>query len=303
MTKDFSLTEQKILDLFTKGTKFSYNGEDFVVVNSGKPRPHGEKGECKTDIYISALSKSRKREKEFKLSVKQKNADFLENKIKLDRAKEIFGENAQDIIYKSIMKLKDDFTEEFLICFDKFGKTDAHSIKLGWKFELVNSKNGKRTGLLDLTHEQKIDVFSGTNLSKGKCDSYIGEEKIDNSGVANYFIEINPEEIIDADTIMKKIIPIEDYAKTQNIYFACKALNYRFDEKKWDGDRPLSVYIKWSNKCNKLNGVVCFDNPLEHTGNEIGIALLKVLDELKIDSFDELETIIDDSVKCFRNHK
>lgn len=46
-------------------------------------------------------------QKEFKISVKQNNADFLENKISLDRAIEILGSDAQSIIERSIAKNKE----------------------------------------------------------------------------------------------------------------------------------------------------------------------------------------------------
>ena len=39
--------------------------------------------------------------------------------------------------------------------------------------------------------------------------------------------------------------PIEHFAKQQDIYFVCKALNYRANKDKWDGDRSLSVYVNW----------------------------------------------------------
>lgn len=49
------------------------------------------------------------------------------------------------------------------------------------------------------------------------------------------------------------MIPIKDYVKMHpDIYFACKALNYRTFAEKWDGNRPLSVQVNWSAEQNKF---------------------------------------------------
>lgn len=80
--------------------------------------------------------------------------------------------------------------------------------------------------------------------------------------------------------------PIEEYVKSQTIYFACKALNYRFDENKWDGPRPLDVYVDWFINNGKLDAQLIFDEPLGHRGREVGEKLKSILKELKIKSFD-----------------
>ncbi len=71
--------------------------------------------------------------------------------------------------------------------------------------------------------------------------------KIKNSGVANYMLRTdvlnNPQHIIN------NLQTIEDYVKMHpDVYFACKALNYRTFKKKFDGDRPLAVQIDWENR-------------------------------------------------------
>lgn len=48
------------------------------------------------------------------------------------------------------------------------------------------------------------------------------------------------------------MIPIDEYIKAHSdIYFACKALNYRTFKQKYDGDRPLSVQVDWEVKEGK----------------------------------------------------
>ena len=90
-------------------------------------------------------------------------------------------------------------------------------------------------------------------------------------------------------------------AEKPTIYFACKALNYRAEKDKWDGDRPLSVYVDWYIKDAKLVGELRFDEPLHHKGNEIGNKVQNLLAELGInaDSFLRLRDVIDPSIPVF----
>ena len=68
------------------------------------------------------------------------------------------------ILIKAIEGLKEKFNQVNLVYFDTGDHTEAKSIKLGWKFELVNVLSGNLSGKIDLTKEQKIDVYSGSNL-------------------------------------------------------------------------------------------------------------------------------------------
>lgn len=92
---DFINTEHCVEKLFPVGTTFSFEGKKYQVALCGKPRP--ARGECKTDVYIKGIA-SDGEAREIKISVKQKNADFLENKMSFDRACEIFGKDASGII-------------------------------------------------------------------------------------------------------------------------------------------------------------------------------------------------------------
>lgn len=291
---NFINSEHYIEKLFPVGTTFTFEGEVYNVALCGKPRP--SKGECKTDVYIKGIS-SNKKVKEIKISVKQKNADFLENKMSLNRAREIFGKAASNIIKKCLLSIKDSFTNDNLVYFKKKGKTEAHTMKLGWKFELLNKLSGEKSGVLELTEKQKYDVFSGINLSDDKKNSRIDNQIIKDSGVANYILNMD-EVNITQDTCLKMLQPIEEYAKSQTIYFACKALNYRFDNDKWDGPRPLSVYVDWYICKGKLDAHLIFDNPLEHDGNEVGKKLRNILKKLNIKKFDDLKEVLSPNVKC-----
>lgn len=292
---DFINSEYRVEKLFPVGTTFSFEGKVYQIVLCGKPRP--SQGECKTDVYVKGVS-SDGEVKEIKISVKQKNADFLENKMSFDRACEILGKDASGIIRQCLLSIQDCFAADYLVYFKGCGKTEAHTMKLGWKFELLNKLSGDKSGVLKLTKEQKYDVFSGINLSEDKKNSRINGQIVNNSGVANYILNMN-EGNITQDTCLKMLQPIEEYAKSQTIYFACKALNYRFDKNKWDGPRPLSVYVDWFVDNGKLDAHLVFDNPLKLNGNEVGEKLKGILRELKIKKFDDLRGVLSPNVKCY----
>lgn len=283
-------TERQIISKFKEEGKFSFEDIEYKVVEIGKPKP--SKGECKTDVYILGEDISTNVRKEFKISIKQNDADFLENKISLERALEILGCNAKDIIYKSIISQKKSFDNDFLVYFDKFKRTESKCIKIGWKFEFINKSGGERSGLMLLTDSQKIDIYAGSNLNKNKKDSLVNNNVVENSGVANYILEVeNTKE--DLNFYVDKLVEIEKFAINQDIYFACKAINYRAkpNPDKWDGNRPLSVFVNWTLENNIISAKIIMDNPLEIKANEIGENIRKILKTIGVnrDNFEDLK--------------
>lgn len=274
-------TERHIIRLFTEVNQFTYNGINYEILKIGKPRP--QKGECKTDVYILCRDNFGNNT-EFKISIKQSDADFLENKMTYERAVEIFGNEADKILSESILKIKKSFENEPLVNFSKFKRTEPNCIKIGWKFELLNKSGGDKSSELILNDEQKIDVYSGSNLSISKRDCYVKGHVIENSGVANFIIEVD-NIVDDLNYYINKLEEINAYAIEQKIFFACKALNYRVNADKWDGNRPLSVFCDWSlDNENKLSAKIIFDKPLQFKGNAIGDNIRELLKKLNIDS-------------------
>lgn len=292
----FGETERTIKDLFAEGVKFDYEGVNYTVIACGKPAP--SKGECKTDVYVLAQD-TNANEKEFKISVKQDNADFLENKISLERAIEILGEEAQNIIKSSITEIRETFENDYLVYFNPHKRTEALCLKMGWKFEFINKLGGEKCGVIELTDQQKNDIYAGTNLDSSKKNCIVNGKIIPNSGVANYIINAsNSNE--DLNYYLERMEPIEDFAKKQEIYFACKALNYRCSKDKWDGNRPLAVYVDWTlDDNNKLKGELVFESPLSVRGDVIGENIRNLLSELSInkDNFTELKKHLHENVR------
>lgn len=140
MSKTFGFEEHKVLSLFSIDNTFSYKDKQFKIINSGKPTC--KKGEPKTDIYVRAID-TNSNIKEFKISFKKENAEFLENKTNAIRAEQLFGYKWKEIISASTAKLKSSFESKPLIYKSKLGRIEDGAITLGWKFELLNVKSGK----------------------------------------------------------------------------------------------------------------------------------------------------------------
>lgn len=281
---DFGDAERRILAFMSEETEFVFRATKYKVIFSGKPTCH--KGEPKTDIYILAESEYDKAE--IKISYKKENADFIENKMSAERAEQLFGTDWEGIIKQSTIAIRDKFEERMLIYKNKFKRTEKGAITLGWKFELLNKNSGELSGKMLLTEEQVIDVYAGSNLSEDKRNAMVCGQVIENSGIANYILM--DENVHSAQDVIDKMIPITEYVKLHpDIYFACKALNYRTFAEKWDGDRPLSVQVFWDGKDNKLVPELVYDKPLRVKGNEVAGRLLQYMKLLNIKTTDDID--------------
>lgn len=289
MLKNYLDAEQYILEKFVVGNSFIYKNKEYKINIVGKPSC--SKGEPKTDIYIATTSNELELF-EFKISFKKDNADFLENKIKSKRAEQLLGNDWSSIICDSTEFIKDKFYSKPLIYKNKFGHTDAGSITLGWKFELVNKKGGNLSSKIILSKNQLIDVYSGINLSMDKKDSSVNDNIIKNSGVANFILFKDKSfSLNNAQDVIDSIIPIDEYVDNHtDIYFACKALNYRSFKDKYDGDRALAVYVNWFVRNQKLAYEIVFDKPLEYGGNFVYSNLREALDKLNVKTTDDLNS-------------
>lgn len=288
----FGTSERNIKELFYEGVTFRYEGNEYKVIECGKPVCY--KGEPKTDIYI--LAETDGREREFKISFKQTNADFIENKTNAERAELIFGKHWREIIIDATMRISDVFHSKPLIYKKAYRKTGKGSITLGWKYELLNKSGGDLSGAVHLSRAQIMDVYAGTHLPADKKDASVNGHVIKNSGIANFMLV--DDNMRSAQAVIDSIVSIEEYVDMHPVvYFACKALNYRTFEGKYDGNRPLSVFVDWNVVDGKLDGRLVFDAPLTTKGDRVADQLLECLAILGIDTTDDIDdhTVTDSS--------
>lgn len=287
MAKTFGENERRICSLFTPGTSFNYRGLSYTVKFADKPVC--SKGEPKTDIFIrTETNDSLHNTVDFKISYKKDNADFIENKTSAERAEQLLGANWKDIICESTTALRENFENRAIVYMDKFRRTEAGSITLGWKFELLRVPSGDLSGEMILTHQQKRDVYAGTNLVGDKRNATVAGKTIPDSGIAEYiFEEITPaatcQDVIDNMQTIDEFLEL--YPK---VYYACKALNYRTLAQKYDGARPLSVFIEWNAVNGKLEPTFVYDKPLITRGDVVCNKLLAAMKELSINNTNDL---------------
>ena len=287
---DFIEAEEIIRKYFSKGAIFNYEGVEYTVIESGKPLPQRGKGEPKTDIYVCAQSENTI--KEFKLSYKKRNADFLENKIKSDRAEQIFGKNWKEIIEENTKRISDKFEEAPVLFLDQRRKTEAGSMTLGWRFELFNKLQGELSGKMEnMRMDQVYEVYAGEKLEDRKRDAKVNGKVIPNSGVADYILVT--DEVQSAQDIINRMQSISEYVKSNpDIYFGCKALNYRSAKKKIEGNRALSVQVDWHVEDEKLSMDIEYNRPLMRDGKQMKViaeACLKQLQKKDATEFDVAE--------------
>lgn len=286
MPTTFGDAERHICDLFKVGSKFRYREICYEVQLVGKPTC--SRGEPKTDIYVNAVSS--RGNKEFKISFKKQNADFLENKTNSERAELLFGTGWQDVIRTATVALRGEFESRPLIYKQRSGRTEAGSITLGWKFELLNVDSGQLSGNMILSRDQVLDVYAGTNLTGDKRNASVNGKAIRDSGIANFvlFEENRPKTVQQA---ADSLTTVENYVDDNpRVYFACKALNYRTFDRKFDGDRPLAVYVDWSATNGKLVSKLVYDTPLLQGGNYAYTKLAAALRRLGVTTTDELNS-------------
>lgn len=277
----FGNSERHIVSLFTPGSRFFFNGKEYEVELSGKPT--SRKGEPKTDIYVRCFEVSRGGVIEFKISFKQENADFLENKMTAERAEQIFGPKWQEIVSDYTQQIEQQFLMRPYIFKNKYKRTQAGCITLGWKFELLNKSSGELSNRVKLSPSEVVEVYAGRKLDDSKRNASVNGMIIPESGVANCVINCDVYRIHSIQEAVDNIIHIEKFAQiNQDVYFACKALNYRSFDDKYDGNRPLSVFIDWEVINNKLTPKLIFNNPLLVRGNYVANKLKESLQSLNI---------------------
>jgi len=296
----FSATEQKVISIFEKtknnSKKINFMKNDWKIIKVAKPT--ASKGEPKTDVYL-LLENNTGAKHEIKISIKQNNADFLENKMSAKRAEVYFGSNWKSVIEKNTLEIKDKFENKILIFKNKYKRVEKGSITLGWKYEFLNKLNGELSAEIDVDLNE---VYKGIGLDTDKKNAFINGERINNSGIADYLLFVDTTSIYtDAQSIIDSLILIDHYIKENpKVYFACKALNYRTLKvpAKWDGNRPLSVFVNWTIVDGKLNHEIIYNNPLNVKGNEVAEKLKLALESLNIQNTDNITmtNIVDNSI-------
>jgi hypothetical protein len=261
----YAQTEEHVADLFdptkhAEPVSIQFKGDTWTAVLSAKPVAIGG-GEGKSDVYIVLQNEAGERE-EVKISIKQSNADYIENKLSMRRAQEIFGDDFKTVM-KPYLDIIADKAEEH-----HDPVTEEH-ITLGLRIDIENKGLRKMcTEMTDISRDAKIEIYAGNRLTEKKLHSKVNGEVIENSGAANYILHGDMPDFTSAQVIVDKMVHIEDYVDDPNspkLYMSAGAVNFR-KEGKFDSARPLGVRMRYTvdPATGEVNGHT-FDrnNPLE----------------------------------------
>jgi hypothetical protein len=230
--------EEDIRRLFKLNSSVFFEGSQYYIVDVFKPHTDTG-GEPKTDIFV-LISDNNGLPKQMKITYKKSNSEFLENKASEERASLILGANYKTIISSSAKSLKVDKRQ--------FYNYSKNSYVLGYRLDIM-SVPAKGYAPVVLTEQQLKEIYSGSNIEENKRNAIIGNERLANSGIADYILV--GDSFKGAQDVIDNMIHIDKYVKKNpKVFIAFKAVNYFADADKWDGNRPLALNVKWE-KNNK----------------------------------------------------
>jgi hypothetical protein len=240
--------EQRIIQLFTKGEQVTYKNILRTVDFATKPS-YG-RGEGKTDIYIAFTDGET-----LKISTKASTADFLENKCSKERALQIFDNDLSPLL-DAINVLKDNFSTHQIYYPSRTGNIEANSYTMGWRMDIINKNTGVLTAPLKLSKKQRCEVLCGNSLTGTKRNPTINGVTIMGGGIADMLL-LHSENYKTAQEVINALCHPDDYM--DDFYVTFRAVNYRKNSDKIDGNRILAVPIKWH---SLTNPEIIFNEPL-----------------------------------------
>ena len=208
---------------------------------------------------------------------------FVENKIKSHRAEAIYCKKWSEIICEQINEIRDNFLAKPLIYFESTGHTERGSFTLGWRYEMEH--NGKRKLQVKVKQDIAAQVWKNKGAQAQYRDGIVDGEKIPFSGMPNFCLTIEPDDVKTADDVFRNLVSMDELIQTHgNITAAFLAQNYRSHKHKQEGNkRHLGVWINWKIVNGKLDCEYVFDKPLEMESRPRLENLKDCLKELGID--------------------
>ena len=289
--------EQNVRDILDH-SEFTYEDRRYKIITNAKPYP-----ETKTDFYILAKDLTDETERVFKISYKKRSYSFIENKIQPHRIIMIYGKNWTDILQSQISQrntieeniywkkktpevhLADSFNNFPVIDFKK------ERIMLGWRYEIEQldaPKTGTRFHSGMIKQDISSQVFWGDGCSDEMRDAIVNDVRIPNSGIPDFILIKDPEEIQNADDVFSNIENIREHAREHNEMRASFLSQYNRwleDKNKWKTEgfsRVFAVWVEWNVIGGNLRGRPVLNQPLERPSGEVIQNLKNCLEEMNI---------------------
>lgn len=290
--KNYRKLEDKVINLFKIGATFTWNGVQYQVLKSDKPQSQS-KGEPKTDVFVEFKNIDTNETEQLKISCKLEGInEFQENKIKAERAEQIFGKDWADVITAASLSIKEKFESTQVYFPDGTRGTKETQFTNGWKVEIA-SKDRELSVPLPLNDDEiRNYIYKGTTLDAKKRDSKVNGVIVKDSGIAEYMLVSTIEKLNSIDTVLQNIIHIDKYPIQQH-YIIFTGNNLRVLQEKWDGPRALGVQVKWVADLDKGEMVseFIYDHPLDpaYSAPEMSRKTLTELNKLGSKIFNDMK--------------
>ncbi|BCC60832.1 hypothetical protein OCD85_01280 [Bacillus pacificus] len=278
-TRDYGALERRVIDVFSQEGSFTLGRERFRVEVVGKPRPQHGSGEPKTDVYILGVNENGVH-KELKISLKLESSnEFQENKVSAERAESFFGPEFAQIIQETTRSISERFESQALLYASGRYPTKPDSITLGWKLEIA-SRPRRLSAPIQLSQEEiRSFIYKGENLSSEKMHAVVNGEVIQFSGVAEYIVYAEIDEIHTTQDVIERMQLIDE-VELAPTYLIFTANNYRTREDKCDGARPIAVRVHWYEEDGQLAYQIVYEEPLTYCGRDMVPQLQEALSQV-----------------------
>ena len=264
--KNYGKLEEHVIDTMQRDRLFTYRDKMYEVMKVGKPRPNTSGGECKTDVFVRTKEQETEQEVDFKISVKSRESqEFQENKMSAKSAESYFGPGWENIVIEATTSKKEEFENRALLYASGKHPTKPNSMTVGWKLEVASKPRALSAKIPLSDDEIREYVYRGTNQTEERRNAVVEGEVIEDSGVADYLLVTEIEDIQSADDVVSQMERIEEM-EVDDTYMIFTANNYRTDRDKADGKRPLAVRVEWQCVEDKLSPTYHYDRPLQYTG-------------------------------------
>ena len=261
------------------GEEFEYSGNRYKVIQCSKPS-----GESKTDLFIVAKNIGGGNNKVFKISYKKHSYTFVENKVRRYRIEEIFGSDWSNIIQSQINTRFAQFKKHHLV------NKEKKKITIGWRYEIEQADMVKSHRTLSASIKQDIAsrVIWGEYAGNERRDAKVDGVIIPNSGIPDYIVIADPEELSTWQDFFDKLKDIKKYAREHNkmqASFITQNWRWSQNKEKWVTEgtsRDFVVWVKWRTVNGMLEGQAVLDQPFQKKAKDIVDDLKNCLEEMNI---------------------
>ena len=216
--------EQRVRDVINKEGVFEWNEERYTVEFCEKPITTS--GEPKTDTFVRATNEKTNKHVDIKISSKKANFGYLDNHPMKARLYAFYGPECEEILTKMQKEIFGKHPDLQPINFE-----GEPGFTLGWRNEYLQ-ENTRALGM-KLTQDVAAKVWWGEGSPKEYLDATVKGNKIKNSGMPDWLLVKDGEDIKTTKDIFPNLKNIREYAKTHNLVDATwQAHNYKMHRKK-----------------------------------------------------------------------